>query len=186
VAAIASGVGITALGYFNPFIIAGPVLMSIAAGLLTTLKVDSGSAEWIGYQIINGFGAGFFITAPMIAVQTVLNPADTPVGLAIVTFFQMFGGALIAALSQTIFNELLLKELAKNVPDINVATLLAAGTAAIHKAATPEQLPGILQSYNVALLYPFYLGAGVTALSSLCALGLEWVSVKGKTLSSAA
>ncbi|KAF2683133.1 MFS general substrate transporter [Lentithecium fluviatile CBS 122367] len=183
VAAIVSGVGITLLGYYNPWIILGPALMSIAGGLLSTLKVTSGSAEWIGYQVINGLGAGCFITGPMIAVQAVLSPADTPVGIAIVTFFQMFGGALMAALSQTIFNEQLLKQLARNVPGIDVGALLAAGTSAIHKVVTPEQLPGILESYNAALLDPFYLGAAVTALSSVCALGLEWVNVKGKTLS---
>lgn len=183
VAAIISGIGITVLGYYNPFIIVGTVLMCIATGLLTTLKLDSGSAEWIGYQVINGFGAGFFLTAPMIAVQAVLSPAKTPVGIAIVTFFQMFGGAFLAALSQTIFNEKLVKELAKNVPDIDVGKLLVAGTAAIHKVVMPEQLPGVLQSYNTALLAPFYLGAAVTAVSSICALGLEWVNVKGKSLS---
>jgi hypothetical protein len=186
VAAIISGIGITVLGYYNPFIIAGPALLSIASGLLSTLKADSGSAEWIGYQIISGLGGGCFVTAPMIAVQAVLSPAATPTGIAIVTFFQMFGGALIAAVSQTVFNEQLLKQLAKNAPDVDVATLLAAGTAAIRKVVTPEQLPGILESYNTALLDPFYLGAAVTAISCFCALGLEWVSVKGKKLSSGA
>jgi hypothetical protein len=182
VSAIISGVGITLLGYYNPFIIAGPALMSIAQGLLATLQVTSGSAEWIGFQVINGIGAGMFITGPMIAIQAVLSPADTPVGLAIVTFFQMFGGALTAAISQTIFSSQLLKELAKNVPDVNVGTLLAAGTAAIHTVVTPEQLPGILKSYNTALVTPFYLGASITAVSCLCALGLEWVNIKGKKM----
>ena len=186
VAAIGSGIGITVLGYYNPFLIVSPALMSIAAGLMTTLEVDSSSAKWIGFQVINGLGAGCFITAPMIAVQTVLNPTDTPVGIAIVTFFQMFGGALTAAISQTIFNEELLKALAKNAPEVNVGALLAAGTSAIHKVVSPEQLPAILESYNTALLAPFYLGASVTAVSSLCALGLEWISVKGKTPSAMA
>jgi hypothetical protein len=180
VAALVSGIGITMLGYYNPFIIVGPALMSVAAGLITTLKVDSRSAEWIGYQIINGVGSGFFMTAPMIAVQTVLSPANTPVGIAIVSFFQMFGGALLAGLSQTIFNQRLPKELAKNVPGVDVAALLAAGTAAVRRVVLPEQLPAVLESYNGALLAPFYLSVGVTALSSFFALGLEWVDVKKK------
>lgn len=119
----------------------------------------------------------------MIAVQAVLTPADAPIGIAIVTFFQIFGGALMTALSQTIFNQTLLKELANNVPDMDVGTLLAAGTAAIQQVTSPQQLPRVLLSYNTASLMPFYLAAGVTALPSFCALGLEWVNVKGKSFS---
>jgi hypothetical protein len=183
VSAIGSGICITTLGYYNPFVIAGPALMSIASGLLSTLKVTSGSAEWIGYQVIYGFGGGLFVTGPMIAVQAVLSPAKTPVGIAMVTFFQMFGGALSAAVSQTIFNSQLLKQLAENAPTADVGALLAAGTAAVRTVVMPEQLPGVLESYNYALLTPFYLGAAVTALSTACALGLEWINLKGKSTS---
>lgn len=186
VSAIISGAGITMLGYYNPWVIAGPALMSIACGLFTTWDVNTGSAYWIGYQVIYGLGAGIFITGPIVAVQTVLTPANTPVGISTVTFFQFFGGALFSALSQTIFNEQLLKQLAKNVPGVNVAALLAAGTAALETVATPDQLPGILKSYNRALLDPFYLAAAIDAVSCFCALGLEWVNVKGKNLASGA
>lgn len=61
--AIISGIGITAFGYYNPCIIIGPALMPIGAGLLSTLTIDAGRSEWIGYQAISGFGAGTFITA---------------------------------------------------------------------------------------------------------------------------
>lgn len=46
-----------------------------------------------------GLGAGMFIMGPIMAVQTVLSAKDTPVGIATVSFFQMFGGALFAAIS---------------------------------------------------------------------------------------
>lgn len=186
VSAIVSGALITVLGYYNPWIIAGTALMSIGSGLFTTFEEGTGNSYWIGYQVIYGLGAGMFLTGPLVAVQVVLSPSDTPVGIAIVTFFQMFGGALFVALSQTIFNEQLLKQLAKNVPGIDVAALLDAGTAAIRTVVTPEQLPGILESYNRALLDPFYLAAAITAASVFCAFGLEWVNVKGKKLAAGA
>jgi hypothetical protein len=114
-------------------------------------------------------------------VQSVLSPSDTPVGIATVSFFQMFGGSLFAALSQTIFNEQLAKELMKNVPDIDLGALLAAGTAGLHQIVKPEQLDGVLQSYNVAILDTFYLAAAVTGISFFFALGLPWISVKRKS-----
>ncbi|KAF2035937.1 MFS general substrate transporter [Setomelanomma holmii] len=170
------------LGNYNPFLLLGSALLSIAAGLFTTMKVATGSPQWIGFQVISGLGGGMFITGPLIAVQSVLSPADTPVGIATVSFFQMFGGSLFAALSQTIFNEQLVKELSKNVPDINVGALLAAGTIGFHKVVQPAQMAGVLQSCNVAILDTFYLAAVVTATSFVFALGLPWISVKSKSV----
>src|SRR5206468_526874 len=114
--------------------------------------------------------------SPLIAVQSVLSPEDTPVGIATVSFFQMFGGALFAGLSQTVFNEQLVKQLMKNVPDVDLGKLLAAGTIAVRQVALPEQLPGVLQSYNVAILDTFYLSAAVAAVSFAFALGLPWIN----------
>jgi hypothetical protein len=178
-----AGVLITVLGYYNPFIIIGTILLAIGSGLFTTFNIDTPSSKWIGYQVIFGLGSGFFITSPLVAIQAVLSAADTPVGIAVVTFFQMFGSAFFVALSQTIFNEQLLKQLAANVPDADVGALLAAGTARVQHAVTPEQLHGVLLSYNRALLDPFYLGAGTSALATFCSLGIQWVNVKGKELS---
>ena len=186
VSTIIGGALTTVLGYYNPWMLSGTALTSIACGLFTTFEVDTGSPQWIGYQVIFGLGVGFFITAPMIAVQSVLSPEDTPIGLSTVTFFQMFGGALFAALSQTVFNEQLLKQLMRNVPDIDIQALLMAGTVGIHKVASLEQLPGVLQSYNVALMDTFYLGAATSAVAFCVALGLPWKSVKGKSLTGSA
>jgi hypothetical protein len=104
------------------------------------------------------------------------------VGIATVSFFQMFGGALFAGLSQTVFNEQLVKQLMKNVPDVDLGKLLAAGTIAVRQVALPEQLPGVLQSYNVAILDTFYLSAAVAATSFVFALGLPWISIKRKSV----
>lgn len=171
------------LGYYNPFIIMGTSLLAIGAGLIATFTIDTPSHQWIGYEIIFGLGSGFFVSSPLVAIQAVLSAKDTPVGIAIVTFHQMFGSAFFVALSQTVFNEQLLKQLAKNVPEANVGALLAAGTARLREAVPPEQLHGVLISYNRALLDPFYVGAGISALATFCSLGIQWVNVKGKELS---
>ena len=48
---IGSGIGVSKLGYYTPFLIVGFALLSVATGLLTTLHVDSTIGEWIGYQV---------------------------------------------------------------------------------------------------------------------------------------
>ncbi|CAI6342461.1 unnamed protein product [Periconia digitata] len=176
----AAGALITAWGYYNPWIIGGTAFLSIGLGLYTLLEVSSGSPQWIGFQVLTGLGGGMFMTVPLIAIQGILTPSQTPVGIATVTFFQMFGGALMTAISQTIFNQQLLHHLALNVPDVDVAALLAAGTASVMKVVEPAQVPGILLSYNAALVSPFYLAAALGATACVCSLGLEWKSVKGK------
>ena len=176
------GIAVTKFGYYTPFVIASSILMSIGAGLLSTFHTDTGHSKWIGYQDIYGLGAGMFLTTPLISVQAVLDSARTPVGISTATFFQMFGGAFTSAISQTMFNEKLLKQLVKNVPDADIGKLLAAGTIGVQKVVTPEQLPGVLRSYNEAILDPFYLAAAVTAVAFFCGFGLEWVSMKGKNV----
>nr|POE85409.1 efflux pump roqt [Quercus suber] len=50
VASLLCGFAITKIGYYAPFMIASSVISAIGAGLLSSLKVHSGSGMWIGYQ----------------------------------------------------------------------------------------------------------------------------------------
>ena len=49
---------VTKLKYYNPFILVGTILFTIAAGLFTTLKVDTPRPTVVGFQIISGAGCG--------------------------------------------------------------------------------------------------------------------------------
>ena len=53
-----AGIIITAQGYYTPWMILSSVLMATGAGLLSTFKISTGHAMWIGYQVIYGFGVG--------------------------------------------------------------------------------------------------------------------------------
>lgn len=78
---------ITALGPYNPPMWAGIVVFTVGAGMLHTLKVNSTTGTWIGYQILAGAGAGACVQIPFIAVQVVLPEKDMPVGNAVAIFF---------------------------------------------------------------------------------------------------
>ncbi len=75
---IVSGVIITILGYYTPWMILSSVLMATGAGLLSTFKLETGHAMWIGYQIIYGFGVGAGMQQAIIAAQTVCTLDDVP------------------------------------------------------------------------------------------------------------
>ncbi|MCJ1414988.1 hypothetical protein MMC32_001318 [Xylographa parallela] len=180
VMSIASGVGITTLGYFTPFIIFSSVLMAIGAGLLSTFRVDTGSGEWIGYQIIAGCGVGLGIQTPVIAIQTVLRLEDVPVGTSLILFSQTLGGAIFVSVAQNIFTNKLLSGIITTVPSIDPAFVLATGATSLRTAVSSMDLPGVLLAYNAALDQVFYISVAMATLSIVGALGMEWKSVKGK------
>ncbi len=100
---IIGGVGATLIGYTVPFMVFGSALFCVGCGLLHTLTVGTPTREWIGYQLLAAFGAGFGLQLPVIAVQSVLPSDDIPVGSALIVFAQILGGALSVSIAQNIF-----------------------------------------------------------------------------------
>jgi MFS family permease len=105
IGSIVAGTMITKLGYCNPWILAGCGFSSIAAGLYSTFKVDSGHAAWIGFQVLNGLGAGLSMETPLTAAQTVMSNEEAGIGISLVTFFQFFGSSIFLAIAQTVFSK---------------------------------------------------------------------------------
>lgn len=48
---IGSGIAISKIGYYTPWLIAGCAILIIGNGLLTTLKPNTSTGEWIGYEV---------------------------------------------------------------------------------------------------------------------------------------
>ena len=103
VSSILAGAAVASVGYYVPFMLACSVVMSIGAGLLSTLQADSGHAKWIGYQALYGIGVGLGMQQIMMAVQVVLRLEDVPTGTAIVIFTQNIGGSVFLAAGQNVF-----------------------------------------------------------------------------------
>ncbi|KAJ7200968.1 major facilitator superfamily domain-containing protein [Mycena rebaudengoi] len=181
-ASLVAGGIITATGYYTPFLYASSVLLAVGAGLLATLKVDSGPARWIGYQIIYGLGGGLGMQQPMIAAQTVLQLADVPVGISILMFTETLGGALFISVGQNVFTNKLVSGLVSKVPGINPTIVLGTGATSIRGAVDARFLPDVLVVYNQALISAFYVSVAMTALSTIGSAAMEWKSIKGKDI----
>lgn len=80
---IITGISIGAFKIFNPFLIAGGILTTIATGLMTTLEVDSGHSVWIGYQALAGIGLGLCFNVYIIIVQNIVQPEEVATATAI-------------------------------------------------------------------------------------------------------
>jgi hypothetical protein len=53
-----AGLLLTRLGYCSPFMITGGALLAVGTGLLGSVGVNTNIGNWVGYQLVTGFGAG--------------------------------------------------------------------------------------------------------------------------------
>jgi len=173
---------VTATGYYTPFMLLSGVLMSIGAGLLTTLEVDSGSPQWIGYQFMFGAGIGFGMQQTLVAVQSALPAADIPIAVACQMFFQTLGGALFISVGQNVFTNQLIKNLATVVPDLNPSIVLSTGATELKHGIEAKFLSGVLVAYNLTLTRVFYVSVATASAAIFGAAFVEWTSMKGKQI----
>jgi hypothetical protein len=186
VSSIVAGAGITVLGPYKPFMIAGSSIFTVGAGMLYTLAVNSSAGEWIGFQLLTGFGAGFGVQIPFIAVQVVLNAKDMPTGNAMAIFFNSLGGAISISVAQNIFSNGLTKYLAKDAPGVSPLIVLSGGATHLREAVSAAALPGVLQAYMASLSQAYIIPIAVGGIATIFACLVEWKSVKGKSIVAAA
>ncbi|KAK2626637.1 hypothetical protein QTJ16_003812 [Diplocarpon rosae] len=186
VLSILSGILVTVIGYYAPFMILSSVFFAIGAGLLSTLTPESDHSKWIGYQCIAGIGIGLGMQQSLIAVQTVLDISLVPIGTSIVIFLQTLGGALFVSIGLNVFTNELVESLGKYAPDVNPLIVLSIGATSLQKDLPADQLPGVKLAYNAALTQAFLVAAVMAALTIIGAAAVEWKSVKGKKIEMAA
>jgi hypothetical protein len=71
----ATGIAISKTGIAAPHLTAGSIVETIAAGLLFTLDVGTSIGNWVGYQILAGFGYGL---ALQIIIQAKYSGTSSP------------------------------------------------------------------------------------------------------------
>jgi hypothetical protein len=156
----------------------GPLVATIAAGLIYTLSPTSSSGAWIGYQTLGGIGVGLCFQAPIMAGQALAKNDDISTTTALLMFFQTLGGALAVSAGQAAFSNELIKSLIKNVPDADPAMVLARGAIDIRKIFPESQVPGIIQAYMNGLKVSFILVIALLACSTLVGLATPWINIK--------
>jgi hypothetical protein len=183
---ILSGILVTTLGYYTPFVIASSIFMSIGAGMLSTFTPATGSPKWIGFQVLFGIGVGMGMQQPLIAVQAVLPSKDVPIGTAMIMFSQTLGGALFISVAQNIFSTQLLKNLRNVVPDLDPTIVLQAGATTLVQKVPAEFLRGVRLAYNDSIMSAFLVATAMAVVSVLGSVAFQWKSVKGKKMEMAA
>jgi MFS family permease len=179
-----AGGTVSALGYYTPMLIGCSIIITIGAGLMTTFKVDTGHAIWIGYQVIFGFGIGLGQQQASLAAQTVLPAVDVPVGVSLKFFGQNLGGAIFVSVGQNVLSTKLVSGLS-GLPNLDPQVIVSLGATELRNYVGAEHLEEVLRVYNHVLDDVFMVAAILAAVSVVGAVLTEWKSVKGKNLNGA-
>lgn len=179
VASIFAGIITAKTGYYTGQLIVCSFIMSIGVGLLTTLKVDTPSPKWIGFQILAGFGLGLGMQQAGMAAQTCLKKKDVMTGVSLMFFMQGIGGSIFVTVGQTVFTQSLISKLTR-VANISIppAMIVKTGATELRNIVPAQYLDLVLVAYNAALSDVFKVALGAACASILAGLTMEWKSVK--------
>ncbi len=172
-----SGLGITKVGYYTPFLLIGIAITAVGAGLITTFNVDTTEGQWIGYQIVYGFGFGACSQVPNMAAQTVLKRDEVPIGATLMFFGLQLAGAIFTSIGDNVLDNQLVSHF-KEILLITPAEISSAGVTNVLELVPENLLPQARVAYNDSVREVFRVGLVVACISILGALAMEWVSVK--------
>lgn len=185
VASILSGGLTSKIGYYTPFLILCAIVMAIGAGLMSTLKIHSSKAAWIGFQVCFGFGIGLGQQQTGLAAQTVLPSKDVPTGVSLKFFGQSLGGAIFVTVGQSVLSNRLVENLTKipglmaSHPELDASQIVNLGALELKEVFGLEYSDAVILAFNNALDATFKVGFIVSCLALIGALLVEWKSIKG-------
>ena len=107
-------------------------------------------------------------------------------GNAVVIFFNALGGALSVSVAQNIFSNTLVKKVPVYAPWVNPAKVVAAGATHVSDVLSRQDLPEVLQAFDVAVTSSFILAIATSGIAFLLSFLFEWKSVKGRKLETGA
>ena len=171
-----SGAIITLVGWYVPLMYIGGILAVTGAGLITTLGATTSASLVIAYQFIAGFGSGLCHQIPYTAILQNL-PNDVVPGSALCSFLNSLGSILGIVISQTIFANLLQRNLGE-VKGVDAHAIIQAGPTKIGSVVAAEMVDAVRDAYNSALRNTFILPVVAAGLCCICAMGMEWKRIK--------
>lgn len=100
--------------------------------------------------------------------------------MAVLTFIQGLGGAVLISVANTIFDDSLASQIRSRAPHVDPKAVIAAGATAFRKVVTAEDVPAVVRSYAVSFDRTFYLAVALSALCFFTSLGLGNHDVRAK------
>jgi MFS family permease len=169
-----SGMALSQTNRFIPFMAVGAALSAVGGGLIYTFEVDTPTGKWVGYQIIAGASTGFISQIPIMASTAIAEMSDMSTVSAMCLFYQHVGGSLAVPAAQSIFTNLLLKNLPTYAPGVDAQLITSLGAADFRGVIAPDQLDGVLRAYMQGLKGVFALATALLAASVPFVFFIKW------------
>ena len=180
VVALVVGGLLVATGALTCCMLLGGATFTIGSGLLTMLRPDSSAGLWVGSQFLAGIGIGSSLQLALVAIQSALEPDDIGIGNGIWFLSSFGGGSVGVGFAQTIFLNVLKRELAENLPELSSASIISAGATAISTVVPKALVPAVQEAYNVAITSSFIFAAAAAALGTICVYGVRSINLKNQ------
>ncbi|RMZ87331.1 hypothetical protein DV736_g5441, partial [Chaetothyriales sp. CBS 134916] len=174
---ITTGGSMRKIGYALLPLLLGSALVSTSYGLLSTLKINSGAGEWIGYQIIAGAGRGMALQMPILVVQSSVAKPKISTGTAMVLWSQFFGMALFLSVAQTVFVHVLKTALHEYAPSLDATVVSNAGATGFASVVPPEYHKAVERAYAKGVANTFYLGLALSLGAFISSFGTGTLKV---------
>lgn len=178
VCSVIAGILTSAIGYYNPGMIAGTVLAIAGSALLVTVDLNTTTARVVGYQLLYGFGVGFGFGQPSYVVQTILPPSEVPIGVTLVTLCQNLSASIFVAVAQSIFQGELTTKLTSLPNNVNSSSLSSSGAVDFIASLPAEDQQRAREAYSTSLITTLYISLALSALSTVGAISIRWGSMK--------
>ncbi|KAI9662289.1 MAG: hypothetical protein M1821_008456 [Bathelium mastoideum] len=105
-----TGIFIRKTGLYRPPIWFGMTFLTLGFGLFINFDATSNWAKIILYQIIAGLGIGPNFQAPLIALQTLVKPADIATATATFGFTRQLATSISVVIGQVVFQNQMVKK----------------------------------------------------------------------------
>jgi predicted MFS family arabinose efflux permease len=103
-AAIAGGGLLTRFGLYKPILFASFALIVVGFGLFSILDENSSTGAWVGFQVVESFGAGLSLAALLPALLAPLTDRDTALATSAWAFMRSFGIMWGVAIAGTVYS----------------------------------------------------------------------------------
>ena len=167
---------ITKFGHSGIWLVSGPLLALVGSVPVYAFGSRASKGDWIGFQIVLGFGIGFALQTPISINQSLVEANDIAIIISMTLFFEEMGSCMMVSAAQSAFSNKLVSTLASGDSGIDPLTVINAGASQLRSLFQAQDLHAILEAYQEGLnvTYALFLACGaVTTAVSLVIVGQE-------------
>ncbi|RYP21060.1 hypothetical protein DL765_002467 [Monosporascus sp. GIB2] len=178
---VVSGQLVGRYGRYWPYLVGGPVVGAVGAGLMYTVTESASNGAVIGYQILVGICIGTTLQNILFAMQAEfdITPKLISQATGMVNFCQFLGGTIGLAIADATFSSELVRNLRKYAPDAPFAAIQQSPLS-MYSVVPDVLVPNVVRAYVKSLSVVYIIGVPANVLSLVFALFISNINIKKK------